>query len=110
MLDVRRHLKKLTKDERGISVLWSLVTAVLVVLIIAIIVTIGPMIGSETESAVTIGANSQWNVSVNTDLPQGYDIWEVGVKFTKIGVIIGIVVAAVFAPLMGFMIVRRYRG
>jgi hypothetical protein len=214
------------KDSKGSAVLWSLVTVVLIVLIISIIATIGPMIGYETESAVTIpgdvcaqksftfsgntsdgdfinitdgsttecfefettggltvatcymvdvtnnqnsttgsatafassvntnsslvtasvssatvtltaetcGASSnninvtdtssgittyanltggsdgsQWNSSVNTNLPTGVDIWEVGVKFTKIGVIIGIVVAAVFAPLMGFMIVRRYR-
>ena len=46
------------------------------VLVLIVAFTIIPIVGSELDSAVTLGATSQWNSSVNTDIPTGVDLWE----------------------------------
>ena len=68
-------------------------------LILAVVFTIAPMIGSEVETATDIPADSQWNSSVNTDIPTGVSVWE-KTKIIPVAVII-IVVSIFFAYLRG---------
>ena len=48
---------------------------VLGVVLIIVLYGIVPMIGSQIDSAVTIGATSQWNSTTNTDIPTGHAFW-----------------------------------
>ncbi len=68
-------------------------------LILAVVFTIAPLIGSEVEGAADVPADSQWNSSVNPDIPTGVSIWE-KTKIIRVAVII-IVVSIFFAYLRG---------
>ena len=46
--------------------------AILLIVIFAII----PLIGEEVDGAVTLGPASEWNHSVNADIPTAVDFWE----------------------------------
>lgn len=48
---------------------------VLGVVLIIVLYGIVPMIGYQIDSAVTLGAASQWNSSVNSDIPTGPAFW-----------------------------------
>ncbi len=65
------------------------------VLVLIVAFTIIPIVGSELDSAVTIGAASNWNSSVNTDVPTGVDLW------TSVGGILK--VAGIIIVVAGFL-------
>ena len=49
---------------------------VLGVVLIIVLYGIVPMIGYEVDSAITLGATSDWNSSHNADIPTGPEFWE----------------------------------
>jgi hypothetical protein len=48
---------------------------VLGVVLIIVLYGIIPMIGYQIDTAVTLGAASEWNHSVNADIPTGPSFW-----------------------------------
>lgn len=65
------------------------------VLVLIVAFTIIPIVGSELDASVTLGATSQWNSSVNTDIPTGVDLW------TSVGGILK--VAGIIVVVAGFL-------
>jgi len=65
------------------------------VLVLIVAFTIIPIVGSELDSAVTLGATSDWNASHNTDIPTGVDLW------TSVGGILK--VAGIIVVVAGFL-------
>ena len=63
----------MAKSSLTMAGLGSMVLGVVLIIVLYGIV---PMIGSEIDSAVTLGTESEWNVSVNSDIPTGPDFWE----------------------------------
>jgi len=53
--------------------------------------TIIPIVGAELDSAVTLSTTSQWNSSVNTNIPTGVDLWESVGGIIKVGAIVTII-------------------
>jgi len=53
--------------------------------------TIIPIVGSELDNAVTLGAESDWNSTHNTNLPTGVDLWVSVGGILKVGAIIVII-------------------
>lgn len=73
------------------------------ILILAIIFQVTPLVGSEVEGAIEINATSEWNHSVNADIPTGYGLWE------KLGPIIEL--GAMMLVIAGFIgTVKGIRG
>ena len=45
------------------------------ILSLVIVYAVIPMIGEQVDSAIVIGATSEWNSSVNTDVPTAVSLW-----------------------------------
>lgn len=56
----------------------SLIIAIAIGLITLIaVITVGPVVGGSIENAMpALAADSGWNSTYNTDLPEGSDTWE----------------------------------
>ena len=70
------------------------------VLVLIVAFTIIPIVGSELDASVTLGATSDWNATHNTAIPTGVDLWESVGGILKVGGII-IVVAGCLRTLQG---------
>ena len=70
------------------------------VLVLIVAFTIIPIVGSELDSAVTLGETSDWNASHNADIPTGVDLWQSVGGILKVGGII-VVVAGFLRTLQG---------
>jgi hypothetical protein len=71
----------------------------IMILILAVVVTIGPVIGGKVEQALPtdLGASSMWNSTYNTNLPAGASIWEDNIAMLSVAatiVIVSIIIAA----------------
>ncbi len=65
-----------------------------------VIFTIIPIVGSELDSAVTLGATSDWNATHNTAVPTGISLWTSLGGILKVGAIV-IVIAGFLRTLQG---------
>ncbi len=65
------------------------------VLVLIVAFTIIPIVGSELDQAVQLGATSDWNSSHNSDVPTGVDLW------TSVGGILK--VAGIIVVVAGFL-------
>jgi len=92
------HIKKVKNDKRGVTgTVWGLIGVAIAMAALIIIFQIVPMIGYQVDTAVTIPAGSQWNVSEN-NLVSGVDLWgSVGplIKLVAIVSLLGLVIASV---------------
>ena len=70
------------------------------VLVLIVAFTIIPIVGSELDDAVQLSATTQWNSTVNTQIPTGVDLWEAVGGILKVGGII-VVVAGFLRTLQG---------
>ncbi len=70
------------------------------VLVLIVAFTIIPIVGSELDSAVTLGATSDWNATHNDSIPTGVDLWQSVGGILKVAGII-IVVAGFLKTLQG---------
>jgi len=53
-----------------------IITIAIGILTLIAVFSVIPVVGSSIENSMPdVGATSQWNSSVNTDLPSGADIW-----------------------------------
>lgn len=75
----------------------GLIIAIAIGLITLIaVITVGPVVGGSIENAMpTLAADSSWNATYNTDLPDGADTWEQMVP---------LIVLAVLALVIGLVI------
>lgn len=75
----------------------GLIIAIAIGLITLIaVITVGPVVGGSIENAMpTLAADSSWNDTYNTDLPDGADTWEQMVP---------LIVLAVLALVIGLVI------
>jgi len=82
---------RLRNDDKGMAGLQALIGVVITLAVIAILFQIVPMLGYKVESAVKVGANSQWNASVNSNLPTGYGFWADNASLISIVVLIALI-------------------
>ena len=75
------------------QVIGGIMTAIVVVILFAVV----PMIGETADSAVTLGTASNWNSSVNTDIPTGYTLWETVGGVATLVIILSLIAIAIKA-------------
>jgi len=93
-------IKNLITDKKANTVLLLIGIAV-GILILAVIFTVGPLVGYNVESAVTIPTGSQWNSSTtNTAITNGTELWSQNTPMLAVAALIAIV-GVVIAILMG---------
>ena len=89
----------LYSKEDGNTVLL-LVGIAVAVLVLAVIFTVGPLVGYNVESAVTIPATSMWNSASNTAITNGSEMWQQNTPMLAVAALIAIV-GVIIAILMG---------
>jgi len=77
----------------------KLVAAAIGALILVVIFSVVPMIGSEVDDATgDLAADSPWNSTTNTDIATGADLWgSVGsmISLAAVIIIVGVVLGAI---------------
>lgn len=77
----------------------QLIAAAIGALILVVIFSVVPMIGSEVDDATgDLAADSQWNSTTNTDIATGADLWgSVGsmISLAAVIIVVGVVLAAI---------------
>lgn len=80
--------------------IFQLVSTAIGVLMLIIVFIIVPMVGDQMDQSITIGTASEWNHTVNSDVPTGYDTWtslagllEVAALVIIVGILLGTFVA-----------------
>lgn len=67
-------------------------------LVVVAIVILGPTLaGSIEEAQPAMGATSDWNVTHNTDLPTGVDIWTQNVAIGSLVILVFFIALAIYA-------------
>jgi len=102
---MRKQAAKIMGDNRAeiSGGAGALIGLALVILIVALVFTIAPLLGSEVESAVDIPAGSQWNATENSDITTGVEVWEKSklIIAALVIVIMSIVIAYLIAMTRG---------
>lgn len=70
------------------------------VLVLVVIFIIVPVIGESIDNAITIGPASNWNASVNADIPTGYGTWTTLAALLVVAAL-GIIVAVLISVFRG---------
>lgn len=66
-------------------------------LVVVAIVILGPVLAGSIEGAVpAMAADSQWNDSVNTDLPDGAELWTQNVTIGSIVILVFFIALAIY--------------
>jgi hypothetical protein len=72
-------------------------------IVLVAVFSIAPLIGSNIDSAATVPPDSEWNATVNTDIPTGVDIWEQNAGLLMLAVMVSILSMVIWA-------IMRVRG
>jgi len=70
------------------------------VLTLIVVYSVVPLIGSSMDTATTLGPTSQWNHTVNANIPTGVDLWTTVGPFLTLAAII-LIVAGFLTTLKG---------
>jgi len=104
------HTKDIQKDEKAnAGIILGLVTVAIGLLILAIVLVIGPTIGYNVESSVTIPANSSWNSSstAGVSMLNGTEIWSQDTPLLGSAAIVVIAAIIIGTLLSAFVMKRR---
>lgn len=96
-----KKLKSLICDTKANTVLM-LVSIAVAILTLAVIFTIGPVVGYNVDSAISIPATSGsgWNSTTNTAITNGSEMWSQNTPMLAVAALIAIV-GVIIAILMG---------
>ena len=98
----RAYTKLALPDSEGGMVEAAIAIAIGLIVLVAIF-SIAPVIGDSIDNSISIDTTSQWNSSVNTDLPTGVDIWTTNASMLGLAVMISILALVIFT-------IMRLRG
>jgi hypothetical protein len=94
-MELRNIIKN--KDANTVLLLVGIAVAILV---LAVIFTVGPLVGYNVESAVTIPTTSSWSSASNTAITNGSEMWAQNTPMLAVAALISIV-GIIIAILMG---------
>jgi len=70
-------MKSLLKDTRGdANALIGMASSIVAIVVIVVLFTITPLVGSEVNESINIPAGTGWNATENTNLDESSTIWE----------------------------------
>lgn len=98
----------LIKDEKaqiGGGAVLALVSISIGILILAIVFTIGPVVGYNVEASVVIPTSSEWNSQSNAGILNGSELWEQDTPLLGSAAIV-VVAAVIIGVLLGSFMMR----
>jgi len=103
-------MKDIQKDERAnAGIVLGLVTVAIGLLILAIVLVIGPTVGYNVESSITIPSGSAWNSSstAGASMLNGTEIWIQNTPLLGSAAIVVIAAIIIGTLLTAFVMGRR---
>ena len=101
--ETQKKLFSRRMNESGATMIDVAVTMAIGLIVLVAIFSIAPLIGSNIDGAASIPPGSQWNATVNTDIPTGVGIWEQNAGLLILAVMVSILSLVIWA-------IMRVRG
>ena len=104
---ILEKLEGFKKDERGnIGIVMSLIAVAIGLLVLAVVLTIGPVVGYNVENSVTVPTTSNWNSATNTNILNGSEIWAQDTPLLGSAAIV-VIAVIIISVLLGAFILRK---
>ena len=101
--EAQKNLFSRRMNESGNTMIDVAVTMAIGLIVLVAVFSIAPLIGSNIDSAATVPPDSEWNATVNTDIPTGVEIWEQNAGLLILAVMVSILAMIIWA-------IMRIRG
>ena len=101
--EAQKNLFSRRMNESGNTMIDVAVTMAIGLIVLVAVYSLAPLIGSNIDSAATIPPDSQWNATVNTEIPTGVEIWEQNAGLLILAVMVSILAMIIWA-------IMRIRG
>ena len=101
--EAQKNLFSRRMNESGNTMIDVAVTMAIGLIVLVAVYSLAPLIGSNIDSAATVPPDSQWNATVNTDIPTGVGIWEQNAGLLILAVMVSILSLIIWA-------IMRVRG
>ena len=95
--EAQKNLFSRRMNESGNTMIDVAVTMAIGLIVLVAVFSIAPLIGSNIDSASTVPPDSQWNATVNTDIPTGVSIWEQNAGLLMLAVMVSILSMVIWA-------------
>ena len=101
--EMQKNLFSRRMNESGGTMIDVAVTMAIGLIVLVAVYSLAPLIGSNIDSAATVPPDSEWNATVNTDIPTGVEIWEQNAGLLILAVMVSILAMIIWA-------IMRIRG
>ena len=101
--EAQKNLFSRRMNESGGTMIDVAVTMAIGLIVLVAVYSLAPLIGSNIDSAATVPPDSEWNATVNTDIPTGVEIWEQNAGLLILAVMVSILSLIIWA-------IMRVRG
>ena len=101
--EAQKNLFSRRMNESGNTMIDVAVTMAIGLIVLVAVYSLAPLIGSNIDSAATVPPDSQWNATVNTEIPTGVEIWEQNAGLLILAVMVSILAMIIWA-------IMRIRG
>ena len=95
--EAQKNLFSRRMNESGNTMIDVAVTMAIGLIVLVAVYSLAPLIGSNIDSAATIPPDSEWNATVNTDIPTGVEIWEQNAGLLILAVMVSILSMIIWA-------------
>ena len=95
--EAQKNLFSRRMNESGNTMIDVAVAMAIGLIVLVAVYSLAPLIGSNIDSAATVPPDSQWNATVNTDIPTGVGIWEQNAGLLILAVMVSILSLIIWA-------------
>ncbi len=95
--EAQKNLFSRRMNESGSTMIDVAVAMAIGLIVLVAVYSLAPLIGSNIDSAATVPPGSQWNATVNTDIPTGVEIWEQNAGLLILAVMVSILSLIIWA-------------
>lgn len=96
------------KNEQGnLGIIMGLIAVAIGLLVLAVVLTIGPVVGYNVENSVSVPTTSYWNSgSNNPSILNGSEVWSQNTPLLGSAAIV-VIASVIIATLLGAFLLRR---
>lgn len=95
--EAQKNLFSRRMNESGNTMIDVAVAMAIGLIVLVAVYSLAPLIGSNIDSAATVPPDSEWNATVNTDIPTGVGIWEQNAGLLILAVMVSILSLIIWA-------------
>ena len=95
--EAQKNLFSRRMNESGNTMIDVAVAMAIGLIVLVAVYSLAPLIGSNIDSAATVPPDSQWNATINTDIPTGVGIWEQNAGLLILAVMVSILSLIIWA-------------